>query len=255
MSEHVEVTETGGVVTVTLNRSEKKNALTRSMYTAMADALTRLDEMAELRTLVLTGTGDFFTSGNDINDFIEHPPCSPDSPVSKFLAGISTARKPLIAAVNGSAVGVGLTMLLHCDLVYVAEDARLTAPFTKLALVPEAASSMLLPQRVGHAKAGEIFLMGKAISGTEAAAIGLAGAALPASAVMGAATQAASTIAKLPPGAIQATKSLMRQPPEPVPDRMAREGKIFGERLTGPEAREAFTAFMQKREPDFSQFG
>ena len=146
-------------------------------------------------------------------------------------------------------------MLLHCDLIYVAEDAKLTAPFTKLALVPEAASSMLLPQRIGHAKAGEIFLLGKAVSGTEAAEIGLASRALPAGEVLAAAMDAAATIAKLPPGAIQSTKELMRTDVEPVSERMAREGKIFGSRLKGPEAIEAFTAFMQKREPDFSKFG
>lgn len=254
MTSHILTEEDNGVLIVTLNRPDRKNALTLSMYQDLAEALARLDEMASLRAMVITGAGDCFTSGNDIGDFMANPPKDENSPVIRFLHALHATKKPLIAAVNGAGIGVGLTMLLHCDFVYMVAGSELQAPFTKLGLVPEAASSLLLPRLTGHVRAAEILLLGKKLSAEDAKDIGLVNEVTTADALMDRAMEAARTIAALPPEAIRLTKELLKDNTGAVIDRMREEGALFGERLKSPEAMEAFTAFMQKRTPDFSKF-
>ena len=183
MSEHVRIAAEDGVLRITLARPEKKNSLTQPMYTALADALTRAETDASVRVVLLEAEGDAFTAGNDLGDFAAVAAGKLDRKAMttvQFLDALAHARKPLVAAVNGLAVGIGVTMLLHCDLVFVAENAKLSTPFVNLALVPEAASSLLLPARIGHARAFAMFALGEPIDGRTAANIGLANAALPA---------------------------------------------------------------------------
>jgi enoyl-CoA hydratase/carnithine racemase len=255
MTDHVRVSIEDGVMCLTLARPEKKNALTNAMYAALGEALIRAESDATVRVVVFDAEGDAFTAGNDIADFAAVAAGTMGREEMKahvFLSALARARKPYVAAVHGLAVGVGVTMLMHCDLVYVAEDARLTTPFVNLAVVPEAASSLLIPARIGHARAYAMFALGEPVDGRTAAAIGLANAALPASQVRTAAMSAARTLAKKPIGALQATKMLMRDAAT-IEAVMAREGEIFGARLRTAEAAEAFRAFAERREPDFTR--
>ena len=254
MTEHLRTEVDGGVLFVTLARPEKKNALTRAMYDALADALARLEAEPGLRCLLLRAEGDAFTAGNDISDFLHAPPTSSDAPAPRLLTALASARKPLVAAVNGTAVGIGLTLLLHCDLAYAAEGATFSAPFTRLALVPEAGSSQLLPQLLGYRRAMELFLLGRALSAAEAAASGLVNAVVAPERLDAAAREAAAGVAALPPEAVRLTKQLLRAEPEPLGARIARELAVFRVRLASPEAKEAFGAFMETRAPDFSRF-
>src|SRR5258708_19390852 len=173
---HVVVGRDGAVLTIAMNRPEKKNALTHAMYGAMADALATAAADPSVRVILITSTGDAFTAGNDLGDFLNAPPGGGEPPVQRFLAALATAEKPVVAAVNGLAIGIGTTMLLHCDLVYAARSAVFSVPFVNLALVPEAASSLLLPRRIGHAKAAELFLLGSRMAAAEAEASGLVAA-------------------------------------------------------------------------------
>lgn len=249
----VTITLEAGVLSIVMNRPEKKNALTHAMYAAMADALDRAESDAAIRVSLITGSGDAFTAGNDLGDFMSAAPQGGDAPVFRFLRAISSARKPVVAAVNGLAVGVGTTMLLHCDLVYAARSATFTAPFVNLALVPEAASSLLLPQRIGHAKAAELFLLGAKLDAAQAEAAGLVAAVFDDATLLTEATTRAKALAAKAPNAVRMTKELMKRQPEPVDARMAEEARYFGAQLASPEVREAITAFMQKRAPDFSK--
>lgn len=253
MTQHLLIDRSDAVLTLTMNRPDKKNALTREMYGAMAQAINAAQDDDSLRAVIIQGSDSCFTSGNDVSDFINVPPSGPNSPVYDFLKAICHAQKPLIAAVNGPAVGVGTTLLLHCDLVYVAEDAKLKMPFVNLGLCPEAGSSFLLPRLLGHLRAAELLLLGELVSGERAAQIGLANHALPAGqAVLEAARAAALRIAELPPGSVRLSKQLIKQGVASVADEvMAREGDHFAALLKGPEAREALTAFMEKRKPVF----
>jgi enoyl-CoA hydratase/carnithine racemase len=224
------------------------------MYSAMAEAINVAQSDDSLRAVIIQGDENCFTSGNDVADFIDVPPSGPNSPVYEFLKAICHAAKPLIAAVNGPAVGVGTTMLLHCDLVYVAEDAKLRMPFVNLGLCPEAGSSFLLPRLLGHLRAAELLLLGETISGQRAAEMGLANHALPkGAAVHQAARNAALRIAELPPNSVRLSKALLKQGLSLTTEEvMDREGEYFGQLLKGPEAKEALTAFMQKRKPVFT---
>jgi enoyl-CoA hydratase/carnithine racemase len=253
--EHVRVSVEGNVMRLTLARPEKRNALTNAMYAALGDALARAEADPAVRVVVFDAEGDAFTAGNDIADFASVAAgtmAREEMKAHVFLAALARARKPYVAAVQGRAVGVGVTMLFHCDLVYVAEDAKLTVPFVDLALVPEAASSLLIPARIGHARAFAMFALGEAVDGRSAAAIGIANAALPAGEVRARAMAAAQALAKKPTGALQATKQLMRDA-EKIAAVMAREGEIFGARLRTAEAAEAFRAFAERRAPDFTR--
>jgi enoyl-CoA hydratase/carnithine racemase len=255
MSEHVKTDVAEGIMTLTLARPEKKNALSNAMYSAMSDGLERAESDASVRVVLFQGDGDSFTAGNDLADFAaastgNHGP----SEAARFISNLGKAAKPLIAAVQGNAVGVGTTMLLHCDLVFLAENARLMTPFVNLALVPEAASSWLLPARIGHVRAYAMFALGEPVDAPTALAWGLANAVVPAGELRGRARAAAEALTQRPAGSLAHTKALMREF-EKITTQINREGEIFAERLGTAEAREAFTAFAERRKPDFSKVG
>jgi enoyl-CoA hydratase/carnithine racemase len=244
-----------GVLRLTLNRPEKKNALTNAMYGELAAALDRAEADPHIRAVLFEAEGDAFTAGNDLGDFAAVATGSlarEDMKSTQFLSALARAQKPYVAAVQGLAVGVGTTMLMHCDLVYIAEDAKLTTPFVNLALVPEAASSWLLPARIGYARAFAMFALGEPVDGKTAAAIGIANQALPKSEVRAKALAAAKVLATRPAGALAATKRLMRDA-QAIQARMTEEGAIFGARLKTAEAAEALRAFAERRAPDFSK--
>jgi enoyl-CoA hydratase/carnithine racemase len=251
-TDHVTATLEGDILVLTLNRADKKNALTNAMYGVLADQLARAERDPAIRVVLLQGEGDSFTAGNDLGDFAqqargEH---KGERHVLRFLKQLASATRPLVAAVQGNAVGVGTTMLLHCDLVYVADTARLSTPFVNLALVPEAASGLLMPARIGHARAYAMFALGEVVDGATAAAIGLANAVVPAAELRARARAAAEALAAKPMGALAHTKALMRDATT-IGAQMAREGEIFAQRLATAEAREAFSAFAERRAPDF----
>lgn len=252
MTEHLKISTANGVMEICWNRPEKKNALTNDMYRGAAEALEAASADPSIRCVLLTSEGDSFTAGNDITVFAGFAGGGEQPQGFRFIEAIARFDKPLVAAVRGVAVGVGTTMLLHCDLVYVAHDAKLTVPFVNLALVPEAASSMLLPSRVGHARAFAMFALGEVMTGDQAVEVLVANRALPAGEVVAAARASAAEVAKRPLGALIATKRLMR-PVEPMLAQIKSEGAIFSERLKTAEAAEAFTAFREKRAPDFSK--
>jgi enoyl-CoA hydratase/carnithine racemase len=254
MSEPVLTELNGGVLTVTLNRPEKKNAITQAMYAALAAATERARTDDAVRVLLFRAAGDSFSAGNDIADFIAIGSSDGgqvvDAPVFHFLKALADLDKPAMAAVRGRAVGIGLTLLLHCDMVVVAEDALLSAPFVNLALAPEAASSLLLPMVLGHQRAFEIFALGEPIDGRTAQAWGLANRAVPADQVDALAAELAAKVAARAPNSIRKTKRLMRDS-ERLWALMQEEGEAFGSQMSSPEAMEAFMAFTQKRAPVF----
>jgi enoyl-CoA hydratase/carnithine racemase len=254
MTEHVKTEIADGVMTLTLRRPEKKNALTGAMYDALSQALGQAEADAAVRVVLFQGDGDSFTAGNDLSDFASQArsESAVDSPAHRFIETISKVTKPLIAAVQGNAVGVGTTMLLHCDLVYLADNARLITPFVNLALVPEAASSWLLPLRIGHARAYAMFALGEPMEATAAVACGLANAVVPLAELRKRAHDAAITLTKRPAGALKLTKKLMRDQ-QRIAAQIAQEGQLFKERLKTPEAREAFAAFAERRQADFTK--
>lgn len=244
----VDVETTGGVAIITLNRPDKKNALTQPMYQALIDALKAAEADDNVRAILIQGAGADFSAGNDIVDFIRV--VSSESPerfayLRAFLRLLPVVEKPIIAAVQGAAIGVGLTLLLHCDLVYVAEDAKLAAPFGALGLTPEAGSGLLLPALTGHPKAFAMFQLGETIDGRTAAALGIASHCLPADQVKDKALAAARLIASRSPSAMRATKAMMRRPAETL-DQIDRELIEFEASLVSPEAAAAFAAFAQR---------
>ena len=244
-----------GVATIEIARPEKKNALTAAMYQAMADALRAAADDATVRAVLITGQPGVFTSGNDLEDFMQRPPQGADSPVAQFMRALLECDKPVVAAVTGAAIGIGTTMLLHCDFVYVSDEARLATPFVSLGLVPEYASSLLMPLLIGPRRAAERLLLGDPFTGETAVECGLANAVLPAAEVVNHARRVAERFNALPPGAVRDTKRLMRRGGrDAVVQAMQAEGEIFGARLRSPEAREAFQSFFEKRKPDFSKF-
>src|SRR5271170_7027141 len=248
MTEHVKTEIAEGVMTLTLQRPEKKNALTGAMYDALSSALDKAEGDASVRVVLFQGDGDSFTAGNDLADFASQArgDNSVDSPAHRFIETISKANKPLVAAVQGNAVGVGTTTLLHCDLVYLADNARLITPFVNLALVPEAASSWLLPARIGHVRAYQMFALGEPMDAATALACGLANAVLPPVEIRQKAMAAAVTLTKRPAGSLNAIKKLMREQ-ERIALKMAEESELFRQRLATPEAGEAFAAFAERR--------
>jgi enoyl-CoA hydratase/carnithine racemase len=251
----IRVDTSGGVALIEIARPQKKNALTLAMYRAMTDAITAAMADSSVRALLIAGQPGVFTSGNDLEDFMQRPPSGEDSPVFRFMQVLAACEKPVVAAVTGMAIGIGATMLLHCDLVYVSDAAHLAMPFVSLGLVPEFASSMLLPQLLGHARAAEKLLLGETLTATEAVQFGIANAALPAGDVLPHARKAAERFNALPPGAVRDTKRLMRAGSKvQIARAMQAEAAIFAERLKSPEAQEAFAAFFAKRSPDFSKF-
>jgi enoyl-CoA hydratase/carnithine racemase len=243
------------VLRIEIARPEKKNALTLDMYAAMVEALSAASQDREVRAVLVHGARGCFTAGNDLSDFLERPPHSEGSPAFRFIRTISTFEKPLIAAVSGAAVGIGTTMLLHCDLVYAAPDARFQLPFVNLGVVPEAGSSFLLPYIAGYQRAAELLLLGQPFGTDKALAAGILTEVIPADGLMEYARDAALGVAALPPAAVRHAKALMKKRfAACTAEAMDEEGAIFRERLASPEAKEAMSAFLQKRKPDFSRF-
>jgi enoyl-CoA hydratase/carnithine racemase len=245
-----------GVATIEIARPEKKNALTVEMYQTMADAVNAAAEDATVRALLIAGQPGIFTSGNDLQDFLTRPrPNHGASPVFAFMRALIACDKPVVAAVTGAAIGIGVTMLLHCDLVYVADDARLAMPFTSLGLVPEFASSLVVPQLMGGRRAAEKLLLGDPFNGETAVECGIANAVLPAGEVVAHARRMAERFNALPPGAVRDAKRLVREPHRAaLLDAIQRESVVFSARLSSAEAREAMQAVLEKRKPDFSKF-
>ena len=248
-----------GVASIEIARPEKKNALTVAMYQAMTDALLSAGTDAAVRAVLITGQPGIFTSGNDIEDFMQRAPAQGgdalDSPVFKFMRALIDCDKPVVAAVTGAAIGIGTTLLLHCDFVYVSDEARLAMPFVALGLVPEFASSLVVPQLMGHRRAAEKLLLGDPFTPEQAVECGIASAVLPAAEVLNHARRIAERFNHLPPGAVREAKQLMRAPQrEHLLQTIRAESEVFGRRLRSPEAMEAFQAFFQKRRPDFSKF-
>ncbi|MGX5727209.1 enoyl-CoA hydratase [Metapseudomonas otitidis] len=256
MSEHIHLEREQGLLILRMDREDKKNALTRAMYGALADALDAADEDRSVRAVLITGSETCFTSGNDVADFIQAPPSGLDSEVFRFMKALFDFSKPVVAAVSGPAVGIGTTLLLHCDLVYVARDAKLKMPFVNLGLCPEYGSSLILPRLLGHARAAELLLLGEAFTGEQAAAWGIANEALEdGAATLARAREMAQRFEQLAPSAVAVSKRLMREPGrEELRRVIMEEGELFGQRLRTPEAIEALSAFMQRRKPDFSKF-
>jgi enoyl-CoA hydratase/carnithine racemase len=237
-----------GVLMVTIARPEKRNALTLAMYQAMSDAIQLARADATVHAVLITGHAGVFTSGNDLQDFLQQTPDGEASPVVHFMRAVLDCEKPIIAAVTGLAIGIGTTLLLHCDLVYVADDARLGTPFVNLGLVPEFASSLLLPRLMGHAQAAEKLLLGDMFSGTEAVRLGLANAALPAGQVLDHARSVARRFTTLPSSAVLASKRLLRAGlRDQIDATIKAEIAVFIERLNSVETRQALQSFLEKR--------
>lgn len=256
MTEHVLVEKSEKLLVLTLNRTDKKNALTRAMYQTLATEIAGADTDPNIRCILVLANGDMFTAGNDLADFaaIGNATAAPKpEDANPLLAALARARTPIVAAVNGRAVGVGVTMLLHCDMVLVSEDALLTTPFVNLALVPEAASSLLMPLRIGHVRAFEMFVLGEPVTAEKAVSWGLANRAVPAADLRAAARATAAAIAARAPAAVVSTKSLMREE-SVLLARMSQESVHFVRQLKSAEFKEAFTAFSERRAPDFSKF-
>jgi len=250
------LTETkDGIARIEINRPEKKNALTAAMYQSMADAIHAAETDARVRVVLIHGKPDLFTAGNDLQDFLDNPPREESRPVFQFLYGISQAQKPIVAAVAGAAVGIGTTMLLHCDLVYAAPNARLQLPFVNLGLVPEAASSLLLPALAGYQRAAELLLLGEPFSAQKAKEFGLVTEVVPVDQLFDTAMAQAKKLAQKPATSVRLTKQLMKRGfSAAMAEQMKLEIGHYGELLGAPAAKEAFTAFFEKRKPDFSQF-
>lgn len=256
MSAHVLVAKADGILTLTLHRPERKNAVTVEMYDAMTAALQDASADPAVRVVLVHGAGDSFCAGNDLGDFLANPPTGDDSPVMRFLFAVVTFDKPLVAAVHGAAVGIGTTLLLHCDLAYAAEGAKFKMPFVQLGIVPEAGSTRLVREMVGHRKATELLTLGKVFGPHEAAAFGFVNEVVAPDALLATAQAAAAAMASLPPQAVRTTKALLRKPQEAaLLDVVRAEGAAFMRQLQSPEAKEAMSAFFEKRKPDFSKLG
>jgi enoyl-CoA hydratase/carnithine racemase len=251
----IKTTLSNHVATVEIDRPQKKNAITGEMYLALAQAVHDATANPAVRSVLITGQPGVFTAGNDLEDFMRSTGSGGELPSVTFMRALVDCDKPVIAAVTGLAVGIGTTMLLHCDLVYVSQDARLSMPFVGLGLVPEFASSLVLPALVGHAKAAELLMLGEPFGAEQAVALGIANAVLPAGDVIDHARRAAERFNALAPAAVRETKKLLKHArKDAVLQAIADEVAVFSDRLGGPEAREALSAFFQKRKPDFSKF-
>ncbi|MES2070972.1 MAG: enoyl-CoA hydratase [Pseudomonadota bacterium] len=248
-----------GILSISFNRPEKKNAITAAMYQAMADALKDAETDAAIRAILITGKPEIFTAGNDLEDFMKNAPGTAAQDgvpaVYQFMQALSGSSKPVVAAVSGAAVGIGTTLLMHCDLVYLADNAKLSMPFTQLGLCPEFASSLLFPQIVGYPRAAEKLMLGEAFSAQDAWDMGLASKVLPLAELLPYAQKQAAKLAALPATSIRTTKRLMKSnQAAAIVAKMEEENQNFGSMLAAPEAKEAFTAFFEKRKPDFSRF-
>ncbi len=253
---HIESEHNGAVLRIAINRPEKKNALTADMYDALSSALEKAESDDAVRVILLHGQGEAFTAGNDLEDFLRKPwKGQATPPAVRFIHAVARAKKPLVAAVQGLAVGVGTTILLHCDLVYAAEDAKFIMPFINLGIVPEAASTVLLPLAVGRQRAAELFMLGAPLSAQRAYEWGLVNAVVAPDTLLATAAAAAQQLAERPAGALRACKALMTRAQQSEVERAMREEvMVISERLESPETKEALSAFLEKRKPDFSRF-
>ena len=249
MSEHIAVIEQAGVLEIHIDRPDKKNALTTAMYRAMTAALADASARADIGAVLFAGRGDAFCAGNDLKDFLAGP--EGGAAAFAFIRAIAAFDKPLVAAVQGLAVGVGTTMLFHCDLIYAAPDARFVMPFVNLGIVPEAGSSLLAPALMGHAKAAAMLMLGEPMDAQGADRAGLVTAIVPADQLLDHARARAAALMAKPPQALAVTRRLMKGDPAMLTARIEEEARLFRESLTSPEAQEAFTAFFEKRAPVF----
>lgn len=252
---HILVSQDDRILRVQFNRPERKNALSLAMYATLADILQAVNNDRGVRVLVLSGGNECFTSGNDLQDFMNEPDISDSHPVVRFMVALRNCLKPVVAVVQGHAVGIGTTLLLHCDLAYAAQDARLQLPFVNLGLCPEYASSYLVPRLVGEQKAAELLLLGEPFTGADAEKMGFVNAAVPASELMAYAETRIQSLAGQPPAAVRRTKSLLKKTQQQgIETAIAAEFIGFAEGLNSNEFKESVTAFFEKRLPDFSHF-
>jgi enoyl-CoA hydratase/carnithine racemase len=255
----IQTSKSDGILTIAFNRPERKNAITGAMYQTMADALVDAENDTAVRAIVFLGKPEIFTAGNDLEDFLKNAPAGgkPDAsrPVYQFMRALSGSSKPVIAAVAGAAIGIGTTMLMHCDMVYAADNAKFSMPFVQLGLCPEFASSVLFPAVAGYPRAAEKLLLGEAFSAQEAFEMGMLSKVLPLDELQPFAMRQAAKLVALPAASIRATKSLMKQSKQAGTEAaISAEIELFSAMLQAPEAKEAFTAFFEKRKPDFSKF-
>ena len=255
MSENVLTDLDEGVLTVQLNRLDKKNALTPEMYASLANAIELAETDTETRVVLIAGSPGCFTAGNDMADFMQNTNNDPDRPVNRFIHKMSTTDVPIVAAVDGIAIGIGTTMLLHFDQVFATERARFSLPFVNLGLVPEAGSSLQLVEICGYQKAAQLLMLGDAFSARDALDCGVVAHLCEESELLEQATAFARKLAAKPQQALRATKRLMRRPTEPLMNRVSAEGDLFFKSLGSPAAREIISAFIEKRPPDTSKFG
>jgi enoyl-CoA hydratase/carnithine racemase len=249
------VTErSGSILRVELNRPAKRNAMTSAMYLALADIFNGAAKDDDVRVVLWHGAGDSFCAGNDIEDFLKNPPGPGESPQARLMAALVDLDKPLVAAVQGAAIGGGTTMLLHCDFVYAGESAKFQMPFINLAVVPEFGSSCAIPARIGHLRAAELILLGSAFDARRAAELGLVTQVVPDQTLFATATETARKLATKPAGALQASKRLMKLPfREQIKAAMKSENEEFSGQVRSDDAKEALTAFLEKRKPDFTR--
>jgi len=244
----------GSILRIQLNRPKKRNAMTSAMYVALADILKNAAADERTRVVLWHGAGDSFSAGNDIEDFLKNPPGPGESPQAQLMHALLDFGKPLIAAVQGAAIGGGTTMLLHCDFVYAGESAKFQMPFINLALVPEFGSSCIVPARIGHIRAAELILLGSPYDARRALELGLVTQVVPDQDLLSIATATAQKLAVKPAGALQASKRLMKQPlREQIKAAMKAENEEFSAQVRSADAKEALTAFTEKRKPDFTR--
>lgn len=235
-----------GVRTIAFARAEKKNAITGEMYSKIVQALASAQDDDAIKVVLFASTNENFTAGNDVGDFAANPPAGPEAPVFQLLKLLCEVKKPMVAAVPGLAIGIGTTLLLHCDLVYAADTAKFKMPFVDLALVPEAGSSQLLPQLLGHQRAAQLLLLGEAFDAQQALAWGLVNQVVPESELLALARAKAAILASKPTQALIRTRALLKRAPESVWARIQHEGALFTEALRSDEAKAAFAAFLRK---------
>ncbi len=246
MTDNLRIETRNGVMEITIARPEKKNALTGEMYLGLVDAMEWADTSDDVRAILISGEGENFSAGSDIGEFLSRVNQTEEFPALRFIRQLAICEKPMVAAVDGNTIGVGTTMLFHCDLIYASPVARFHTPFINLALVPEAASSLLLPARTGHARAAEMLLLGEPFSADQALSLGLINEIAPAGEVLGVAREKASLLASKPRNALRVTRRLMRGDPDILLDRIREEAFLFDKALRSEEAREVFMAFMAR---------
>ena len=251
MTSHISSIRHGAVLEARLNRPEKKNALTGAMYDGISEILEQASSSNSIRAVLLAAAGSTFTAGNDLAEFMSMSGDLAVSPQSRFVRAITGATKPIVSAVQGRAVGIGTTMLLHCDLVYATPDVKLSTPFVEMGLVPEAGSTLLFPARLGLQRASALLLLGETLDAEAAVAAGLVNAIVPADQLHAYALEKAQALASKAPEAFAVARRLMRGNKTRLDAHMAEEGEAFARAVRGPEAREAVTAFFEKRQPVF----